>query len=442
MTHIPLKKGILLPHLETPGISTYQSYCQKQGFEALKTALKIGSTGVLDILKSSGLRNRDETFIPTGLKWDVVARGHDLERFVLLRADEGEPGSFKDRFILERSPFLVLESLLIASFTVSAQRAFLFVRHDCKEVVSLLRAALEELRRHGLLGANILGTSYSCEIEVLAGAGVYSFGQESVILETVEGLKGETRSHVPYPALSGFHDHPTLIGDLETFAFVPFILREGPEWFREIGNPTWPGTTLYCISGRIQKPGVYEDAIGCSVEHLLAVAGGPPRGEQFVAVAPSGIGSGLLPKKRFDLALDPSSIQDVSAGRFSGIVIALTDACCLVDVARHMSRFFAEETCGRCGPCREGTRRLHEALRRMTDMRFKSSGDRTVSRPEPEPALQISTLRRLAETLKMTARCQFGKRAAAPILTLIDHFPDELNAHLVRHECPRQICLR
>lgn len=442
MTEHSISPKILLPHAEIAGIHDLGDYRRRHGFDALRKAFEVGPAGVLTILKESGLRNRDGTFVPTGLKWDFVAATPDPERFVLLRADEGEPGSFRDRFLLEHSPFLVLESLLIASFTISAKRAFLFVRHDSREIIERLRKCLDELRRINFLGENIMGKGFSCDIEILVGAGVYSFGQESVILETLEGLKGETRSHVPYPALSGFHDHPTLIGDLETFCFTPFILREGAEWFRTIGNPSWPGTTLYCVSGRVQRPGVYEEAIGCSIERLLALAGGPPRGEHFVAIAPSGIGSGLLPKDRFGMKLDPANLQDIAGGGCSGIVIALTDACCLVDVARHMSRFFAEETCGRCGPCREGTRRLHEALRRLTDLRFKNSGDRSVSRPEPEPGLQISTLRRLGETLRLTARCQFGRRAAAPVLSLIEYFPEELNAHLVRHECPRQICLR
>ncbi|MFZ2957529.1 MAG: NADH-ubiquinone oxidoreductase-F iron-sulfur binding region domain-containing protein [Candidatus Ozemobacteraceae bacterium] len=432
---------ILIPHLELNGIDTFETYRKNKGFEALETALQMNSPqALLSTLKESGLRERSHTGFPVGLHWEFVAAAPDEERVVILNADEGEPGCFKDRYVCEKSPFLVLEAMLITGFTVGAKRGFLFLRREFSAITKKLTEALKQLHENNLLGKNILKSSFSFEIEIILGAGGYTFGDERIVLETLEGRKGQGRIQHPYPTIAGFHEHPTLIGDLETILFVPFILRNGSKWFRNLGIPSFPGTTLFCVSGRIQTPGIYEVPIGSTIEQILSLAGGALQGEKVTAVSPGGVGSSIIPQSLFSTPLEPSAMSALDLHFGNGALIVYSDRCCLVDIALHITKFFAEESCGRCAPCREGTRRLHETIRKLTDARFRTSAERTQTRPELALPALPELLKRLGETLRLTSRCSFGRRAAAAVEGIIRYFPEEFNAHLVRQECRQGVC--
>lgn len=410
-------------HLEKPWtLSTYQ---KAGGYEQWKKILKQKTppAEIIDALKLSALRGRGGAGFPTGLKWSFIK--HDLpgQKYVLCNADEGEPGTCKDREILLMNPHQLIEGMAIGSYAMGASVGYNYIRGEFWEPYQRFEAALDEARRAGLIGKNILGSGIDFELHSHLGAGAYICGEETALMESLEGKKGMPRFKPPFPAARGLYGKPTTINNVETFATVPVILQNGAEWFLKLGKPNNGGCKIFSVTGHVNKPGNYEVPLGTPFKTLLEMAGGVRNGHRLKAVIPGGSSMPVLSADvMMSLDMDFDTLQKAGSGLGSGAVIVMDETVCMVNALLRLSKFYMEESCGQCTPCREGTGWLYRMVERI------ENGQGTLD--------DIENLRRAAKNIEGRTICAFGEAAAWPVGGMLKYFYDEFVYHVEHKKCP------
>jgi NADH:ubiquinone oxidoreductase subunit F (NADH-binding) len=378
-------------------------------------------------VRRSGLRGRGGAGYPAGLKWELVARQTSNTKYVVCNADEGDPGAFMNRSVLEGDPHRVLEGMAIAGHAVGAQQGYIYVRGESPLAISRLKTALDQARREGLLGERIFEGSFNFRIDIRIGAGAYVCGEETALIASIEGKRGQPVARPPYPPESGLWNQPTLINNVETFANIPTIIEKGGAWFASIGSPTSPGTKVFAVAGRVQRAGLVEVPIGTPLRTILYdLCGGVPAGYEFKAAQTGGPAGGCIPAANLDLPMDYDSLQTIGAMMGSGGLIVMDTSCCMVDIARFFMEFCRDESCGKCVPCRAGTVQMHGILERITRGQGRDA--------------DLSMLEELSGLLKATSLCGLGIAAPNPVLSTLRHFRGEYDAHIRDHRCPSGHC--
>ncbi len=411
----------------TPAIDPYAG--EKERFAVLRQLLTEHDFGkVIQTLKESGLRGMGGAGFPTGLKWEIVRNAPGQEKYVVVNADESEPGTFKDRFLLEKFPHLLIEGALLAAFVVNAHKVYIFIRHEYSQQKQILEEALSIARASGLIGKRLLGANFSCDVEVFESAGGYICGEETALLEALEGKRAEPRNKPPFPGTYGLWGQPTLINNVETLCCVPAILLHGAEWFKSQGR-NGDGLKYLALSGHVERPGVYEVPLGLSVREFISEYGkGISGNKPLKAFSPGGASSGFLPASMADIALDFQSLAQVGSMLGSGAVVALAEGTCILDVALNVVSFFRNESCGKCVPCRVGSEKIVQILQQATCGQAETK--------------EIDLIGELAETMQLTSICGLGQVAPSPITSALKYFPDEIMTHLTQKRCPEGVCFR
>ena len=402
-------------------------YIALDGYRALEHALAMEATGVLDVLKRSGLRGRGGAGFPTGLKWQFVREAEGKEKYIVCNGDEGDPGAFMDRSILEGDPHSVIEGMAIAGHTVGAARGFLYVRAEYPLAIERLGAAIEAARRYGLLGEDIMGSGFSFDLEIRIGAGAFVCGEETALLQSIEGRRGMPRPRPPFPAQRGLWDRPTLISNVETWANVPAILLRGADWFAGIGTARSKGTKVFALAGAIRNTGLVEVPMGVSLRQVVEeIGGGIPSGRAFKAAQSGGPSGGCVPAAASDVPVDYESLQELGAIMGSGGLVILDEGTCMVELARFFLDFLVDESCGKCPPCRIGNRVLLNLLERIT------RGTGTMA--------DLDTLEALGRHIQRSSLCGLGQTAPNAVLSTLRHFRAEYEAHVAEKRCPAHQC--
>lgn len=403
-------------------------YVERGGYEALKTVLAdMTSTEVREVITESGLRGRGGAGYPTGLKWTTVAKAEGTQKYVICNADEGDPGAFMDRSVLESDPFRVLEGMAIAAFAVHATEGYIYCRAEYPLAVTRLRNAIRQAQRAGFLGSNIADTSFTFDVQIRLGAGAFVCGEETALIQSVEGKRGTPRPRPPYPAVSGLFGCPTLINNVESFASVPTILRKGAEWYSSIGIGKSKGTKVFALAGRVVNTGLVEVPMGMSLREIIFdIGGGIIDGRPFKAVQTGGPSGGCIPAEYLDTPVSYESLLELGSFMGSGGMIVMDDTSCMVDVARYFQDFCRDESCGKCVPCRVGTTQLWMLLDRIC----RGRADMT----------DLVQLERLAKVVQRMSLCGLGQGAPNPIFSTLRYFRDEYLAHIVDRRCPAGVC--
>mgnify|MGYP000925989253 CR=1 FL=1 len=405
-----------------------EEYIARDGYLALSRVLtEMTPEEVIAEVKKSGLLGRGGAGFPTGLKWEFTKNAEGVEKYIVCNADEGEPGTFKDRLILEGDPHSIIEAMAIAGYAVGAGEGYIYVRGEYPQSINHLRIAIEQAREYGLLGENILGSSFSFEVHIRKGAGAYICGEETALLESIEGKRGIPRNKPPYPAQEGLWGKPTVINNVETLANIPPIILQGADWFRSIGTPTCTGTKVFTLTGNVNNLGLIEVPMGITLRELIfEVGGGIRRGHNLKLVQTGGPSGGTMTPDLLDvpMAFDTLSRYDSALG--SGALTVIDDTHCIVDVVRNFMEFFLYESCGKCTPCRVGTKRIVEILNRISE-----------GRGEPS---DLENLRYMGEHIKSTSFCGLGQAAPNPLLRSLSFFEEEFRAHLEEKRCPVDTC--
>ncbi len=405
-----------------------EDYVDRGGFEALRKILaEMTSSEVRDEITRSGLRGRGGAGFPTGLKWTTVAKAEGKQKYVICNADEGDPGAFMDRSVLESDPYRILEGMAIAAFAVHATDGYIYCRAEYPLAVARLRTAIRSAQRAGLLGAGIADTSFSFDVQIRLGAGAFVCGEETALIASVEGKRGTPRPRPPYPAVEGLFDCPTLINNVETFANIPTIIRKGAAWYADIGIGKSKGTKVFALAGRIVNTGLVEVPMGMSLREIIYdIGGGIIGGRPFKAVQTGGPSGGCIPAEHLDMPVSYESLIELGSFMGSGGMIVMDDTSCMVDVAKYFMDFCRDESCGKCVPCRVGTTQLWMLLDLITQGRA-TMGD-------------LAQLERLAGLVQRMSLCGLGQGAPNPIFSTLRYFRDEYLAHIVDRTCPAGVC--
>jgi bidirectional [NiFe] hydrogenase diaphorase subunit len=403
-------------------------YLERGGYEALRNVLsEMTSTAVREVMTESGLRGRGGAGYPTGLKWTTVAKAPGTQKYVICNADEGDPGAFMDRSVLESDPFRVLEGMAIAAYAVHATEGYIYCRAEYPLAVSRLRNAIRLAQRAGYLGTNIADTSFTFDVQIRLGAGAFVCGEETALIQSVEGKRGTPRPRPPYPAVSGLFGCPTLINNVESFASVPTILRKGADWYSSIGIGKSKGTKVFALAGRVVNTGLVEVPMGMTIREIIYdIGGGIIDGRPFKAVQTGGPSGGCIPAEHLDTQVSYESLIELGSFMGSGGMIVMDDTSCMVDVARYFQDFCRDESCGKCVPCRVGTTQLWMLL----DKICRGQADMT----------DLAQLERLAGVVRRMSLCGLGQGAPNPIFSTLRYFRDEYLAHIVDKRCPAGVC--
>ena len=403
-------------------------YIRCGGYSALAKILESTSPAeVIEMVKASGLRGRGGAGFPTGLKWEFCRKTPGREKYLICNADEGDPGAYMDRAVLEGNPHSVLEGMLIGGYAMGATESIIYCRAEYPIAVQNAKHALSQARALGLIGKNILGTGFDCEICLKTGAGAFVCGEETALIASLEDLPGEPRPKPPFPAQSGLWGKPTNINNVETLANIPLIIANGPEWYSSVGAKKCPGTKIFSLVGKVRNAGLVEVPIGISLRELVFdIGGGPLPGREIKAVQIGGPSGGCIPAHLLDLPVDYESLSEAGAIMGSGGVIVMDDRTCMVDVSKYFLEFLKEESCGKCVPCREGIPRMLEILTRITHEEGQE-GD-------------IELLIEIGKTVKNASLCGLGQTAANPLLSSIRYFREEYEAHIKEKKCPAGVC--
>jgi NADH:ubiquinone oxidoreductase subunit F (NADH-binding)/NAD-dependent dihydropyrimidine dehydrogenase PreA subunit len=382
---------------------------------------------VIQELTRSNLRGRGGGGFPTGQKWAMGAAAADKTRYLICNADEGDPGAFMDRSMLESDPFAVIEGMLIAGYAIGARRGFFYVRAEYPLAIKRIENALARCREYGLLGGNILGSGFDFDLEIRLGAGAFVCGEETALIHSIEGERGQPRVRPPYPTESGLWGKPTVINNVETFANVPVIVQFGADWFRRIGTAKSGGTKVFALAGKVTHTGLVEVPMGTTLHEVVEeIGGGAPGGKQIKAVQTGGPAGGCIPAKWLDLRIDYDTLAKAGSIMGSGGMIILDEDDCMVDIAKYFMSFSQDESCGKCTPCREGTTRMLEILDRIT------TGRGAVD--------DLDKLKRLGLLMRRSSLCGLGRAAANPVLSTLEHYRDEYLAHVTDRRCPAHKC--
>lgn len=405
-----------------------EEYIAVGGYESLVTALTEKQPNeIVQEVSKSGLRGRGGAGYPTGLKWGTVAKTAGTTKYVICNADEGDPGAFMDRSVLESDPHRVLEGMIIAGYAVGANRGFIYVRAEYPLAVKRLGIAIREARKMGLLGNQICNTKFSFDLEVRIGGGAFVCGEETALIASIEGRRGTPRPRPPYPAQSGLWDMPTLINNVETYACIPLILRKGGDWFANIGTKKSKGTKVFALTGKVRNVGLIEVPMGVTLRQIIfEIGGGVPEGRKFKAVQTGGPSGGCIPEQFLDLPVDYESLKEVGSIMGSGGMIVMDDGACMVNVARYFMEFCMSESCGKCIPCRAGTAQMFELLTRIT------SGTATMH--------DLELLQELCDMVANTSLCGLGQSAPNPVISTLRYFREEYIEHIEEKRCRAGVC--
>ena len=403
-------------------------YIAMDGYAALgKVLTEMTPEEVIQVMKDSGLRGRGGAGFPTGMKWDFAARNKVPQKYVVCNADEGDPGAFMDRSVLEGDPHAVLEAMAIAGYAIGANKGYIYVRAEYPIAVKRLEIAIGQAREYNLLGKDIFGTGFDFDIEVRLGAGAFVCGEETALLTSIEGNRGEPKNKPPFPANKGLFGQPTIINNVETLANIPQIILKGAEWFASMGTEKSKGTKVFALGGKIVNTGLVEIPMGTTLREIIYdIGGGIPNGKKFKAVQTGGPSGGCIPAQFLDLPIDYSNLKKIGAMMGSGGMIVMDETTCMVDVARFFLDFTVDESCGKCTPCRIGTRRLLEMLDKIT------SGNGTLE--------DLDKMEELCKYIQANAMCALGQTAPNPVLSTLKYFRDEYEAHVVEKRCPAGVC--
>ena len=404
-------------------------YIAREGYEALAKALKeMTPDEVIQVVLDSGLRGRGGAGFPTGKKW-LFASGNrgEVQKYVACNADEGDPGAFMDRSILEGDPHSIIEAMAIAGYAIGASQGYIYVRAEYPIAVDRLKIALKQARDYGVLGKNIFGTGFDFDIDLRLAAGAFVCGEETALMTSIEGNRGEPHARPPFPAVKGLFESPTVLNNVETYANIPQIILKGAEWFSQYGTETSKGTKVFALGGKVNNTGLVEVPMGTTLRKVVEeIGGGVPDGKKFKAAQTGGPSGGCIPAKSYDVPIDYESLKAIGSMMGSGGMIVLDEDNCMVDIAKFYLGFTCSESCGKCTPCRIGTKRMLEILEKITE-----------GRGELE---DIDKLQELATYIQKNALCGLGQTAPNPILSTLEHFRDEYEAHIVDKKCPAGVC--
>jgi NADH:ubiquinone oxidoreductase subunit F (NADH-binding)/(2Fe-2S) ferredoxin len=402
-------------------------YIAMDGYQGLAKALTMEPQAVIDEVVASGLRGRGGAGFPTGKKWQFCRNAPGDKKYIICNADEGDPGAFMDRSVLEGDPHSVLEGMCIGGYAIGADEAYIYCRAEYPLAIHRLEVAIKQAEEIGLLGNNILGSGFNFKIHIKKGAGAFVCGEETALIASIEGRRGTPSPRPPFPANSGLWGKPTNNNNVETWANVASIIRNGASWFNSIGTKTSPGTKVFALTGKINNTGLAEVPMGITMREIIfEIGGGIPHGKAFKAVQIGGPSGGCLPEAMLDTPVDFDSLSGIGAMMGSGGLVVMDETTCMVDVAKFFVTFTQAESCGKCAPCREGTKRMLEILVRIT----KGQGTRR----------DFDLLQDLANNIKLSALCGLGQTAPNPVLSTIHYFGDEYKAHIENKECPAGVC--
>ncbi len=405
-----------------------EEYIAVDGYTALgKVLTEMTPEQVIEVIKGSGLRGRGGAGFPTGLKWSFAAKNQADQKYVCCNADEGDPGAFMDRSVLEGDPHCVIEAMAIAGYAIGSTQGYIYVRAEYPIAVKRLQIALDQAREYGLLGKNIFDSGFDFDIGLRLGAGAFVCGEETALMTSIEGKRGEPRPRPPFPALKGLFQKPTILNNVETYANITQIILNGAEWFASMGTEKSKGTKVFALGGKIKHTGLVEVPMGTTLREIVEeIGGGVPDGHKFKAAQTGGPSGGCIPASQMDIKIDYDNLLSIGAMMGSGGLIVMDDTTCMVDIAKFFLEFTVDESCGKCTPCRIGTRRLLETLEKIT------SGNGTLE--------DIDRLEELCYYLKENSLCALGQTAPNPVLSTLHYFRDEYMAHVVDHRCPAGVC--
>ena len=414
-----------------------EEYVMRRGYKALtKVLFSMKPDEVITEVIDSGLRGRGGGGFPTGKKWLFTRKAEGKRKFLICNADEGDPGAFMDRSVLEGDPHSVIEGMIIAAYAIGAEEGYIYVRAEYPLAIARLKKAIANLEANGILGDNILGSGFNFHLKVKMGAGAFVCGEETALIGSIEGKRGIPRPRPPYPANSGLWGYPTNINNVETFANVALIIDKGANWFKSIGTPKSSGTKVFALTGKTKNSGLIEVPMGISLREIIfELGGGLQNDKQFKAAQIGGPSGGCLPVELLDTAIDYDSLQRAGAMMGSGGLVVMDEDTCMVDVARFFLNFTKKESCGKCIPCREGTARLLEVLENIVKSNPNSSEEELQKRYQ-----SINQLERLAHVIKDTAACGLGQTAPNPVLSTLKYFKNEYEAHVYDKRCPAKQC--
>lgn len=419
------EKRVVLRHCGLINPDEIEDYINQGGYETLgKVLTEYQPEDVIRVVKESGLRGRGGAGFPTGLKWELTAPGR--KKYLICNADEGEPGTFKDRLILEGDPHSVIEGMAIAAYAIGADEGYIYIRGEYPLSIDRIQRAIEQAEDLGLLGENLFNSGFNFKIKVRQGAGAYVCGEETALIESMEGDRGEPRVKPPFPGQAGLWGKPTVVNNVETLANIPVILEKGAEWFRQLGTESTPGTKVFTLTGNINNEGLIEVPMGITLREIIYDIGdGIPGGRRFKLAQTGGTTGGCLPEEFLDIPMDYDTLAEKGSALGSGALLIMDDSHCVVDILKCFMNFFRHESCGKCTPCREGTTRLYNIFDRIS----RGEGD--------QKDLQLAL--KLGRVMKNSALCGLGQGAPNPLFTIMKYFRDEVEAHL-EGTCPAGVC--
>src|ERR1700691_4590688 len=419
----PLETRVVSKNFAIEGSETVDVYLANKGYDAFRKARQMTPEAIIDEVKTSALRGRGGAGFPTGLKWSFVPRNSPKPRVIVINADESEPGTCKDRLLMEYDPHQLIEGILIASLAVDSHVGYIYIRGEYRYLIEVMDRAIAEAYAKGYLGKNIAGTGWDFDLYTHSGAGAYECGEETALLDSLEGKRGIPRMKPPFPAVAGAWALPTLLNNVETFSAIPAIIRDGGQAFAALGTPKNGGKRLVCLSGHINKPGVYELPVGFNLLRMIyEVGGGMRNGKKLKAVVPGGSSCPLLNADECDISMDFDSLAKVKSMLGSGGTVILDEETCMVKFAQRIMKFYAHESCGWCIPCREGT----TWLKKMLDRFHSGAGQKS----------DIPLLGELSKNMLGRTFCALGDAAAMPTISIVEKFTDDFEAHLNGKPCP------
>jgi len=402
-------------------------YVEKGGYQSLSATLKMKPDEIIKAIKSSGLRGRGGAGFPTGAKWEMARKQKGEKKYIICNADEGDPGAYMDRSLLEGNPHSVIEGMLIGGYAIGAQEGWVYVRNEYPLAIKNLTIAIEQSKELGLLGEDILGSGFIFDIKIARGAGAFVCGEETALMFSIEGKRGVPKQRPPYPVEKGLFGKPTNINNVETWANVPKIIEKGAEWFSKIGTGTSKGTKIFSLVGKVKNTGLVEVPMGITLKEVIFdIGGGMLNGKGFKAVQTGGPSGGCIPEKLIDLAVDYESLAEVGSIMGSGGMIVMDEGTCMVDVAKYFLNFLQDESCGKCLSCRKGIQKLLEIVTDIAEGKGKEE--------------DIETLEELSQVVNDTSLCGLGQTAPNPVLSTLKYFKDEYLTHIRNKKCPAGVC--
>ena len=423
---LPAQNRVVLKNVGIIDPDSIDDYIANDGYQALGIALEKTPDEVISVIKNSGLQGRGGAGFPTGIKWGFVNKTYGDKKFVICNADESEPGTFKDRVVLEGDPHAILEAMSIAAYAVGADEGYIYIRGEYQLAIERVETAIKQAEEYGLLGENIFGSDFSFKIHVHVGAGAYICGEETALIESIEGKRGEPRSRPPYPTTNGLWGKPTLVNNVETLANIPAIIRNGADWYRALGTPSSPGTKVFTVLGNVNVTGLIEVPMGITLREVVSIYAKGMKSGSFKLAQTGGSSGSIIPASLQDTPMDFESYKRAGVSLGSGALLICNDEICIVDLAKVLLNFFRVESCGKCTPCRIGTKRAYDILTGI------SQGEGTLE--------DLDELLSLNKEMLELSNCGLGQTAGTPLRDMLNYFRAEVEAHIRLGVCPTGVC--